>query len=281
MTKLGFHQPLTRLYVFIKNEGNALWYYLDDGQKRYIQESAITCTLKRFEVKEATTSFGSEVKADFEVIADRRYVLRSGVDTAFTKGMLMTIAALSDEQLNRPITIELKAGEEKGNVLVSARDPDTFEPIRTGTWENADWDKLMNRALARLGGEVTPPYDKSQPKPQPQPTPPQPSATKNNNPEHNALIKTIRLHTGHSSDQIVSWCLSHNASSPAELTPELCHQLAEALALGWGKSKFQTPELCENSYRGKVNILTDGGMHWGDAIASWIEGVQGEVVARH
>lgn len=120
-----------------------------------------------------------------------------------------------------------------------------------------------------------------QPKPQPQPTPPQPRTTKKNNPEHNALIKTIRLKTGHSSDQIVSWCLSHNASSPAELTPELCHELAEALALGWGKSKFQTPELCENSYRGKVNILTDGGMHWGDAIASWIDSVGGVPVARH
>lgn len=276
MTKLGFHQPLTRLYVFIKNEGNALWYYLDDGQKRYIQESAITCTLKRFEVKEATTSFGSEVKADFEVIADRRYVLRSGVDTAFTKGMLMTIAALSDEQLNRPITIELKAGDEKGNVLMSARDPETFEPIRTGSWENVNWDELMNQALTRIGGEATPPNSQSQRKPQPQPP-----AAQNNNPEHNALIKTIRLKTGHSSDQIVSWCLSHNASSPAELTPDLCHELAKALALGWGKSKFQTPELCENSYRGKVNILTDGGMHWGDAIASWIDSVAQVPVARH
>lgn len=269
MTKLGFHAPLTRLYVFIKNEGNALWYYLDDGQKRYIQESALTGTLKRFEVKEAQTSFGNEVKADFEVMADRRYVLRSGVDTAFTKGMLMTIAALSDEQLNRPITIELKAGDEKGNVLMSARDPETFEPIRTGSWENANWDELMNQALTRLGGEVTPPAA------------PQPPAAKNNNPEHNALIRTIRLKTGHSSDQIVSWCLSHKASSPAELTPELCHELAEALALGWGKSKFQTAELCENSYRGKVNILTDGGMHWGDAIASWIDSVAQVPVARH
>ncbi len=153
MTKLGFHAPLTRLYVFIKNEGNALWYYLDDGHKVYIQESALTGTLKRFEVKEATTSFGSEVKADFEVIADRRYVLRSGVDTAFTKGMLMTLASLSDEQLKRPITLELKPGEERNNVLVSARDPESFEPIKTGSWENANWNQLMNQALARLGGE--------------------------------------------------------------------------------------------------------------------------------
>ena len=173
MAKLGFHPPLTRLYVFVKNEGNALWYYLDDGQKRYIQESALTGTLKRFEVKEATTSFGSEVKADFEVIADRRYVLRSGVDTAFTKGMLMMIAALSDEQLNRPMTLELKPGEQKGNVLVSARDPETFEPIKTGSWENANWDELMNQALARLGGEVTP-HTSPQANPQANPQAPKP-----------------------------------------------------------------------------------------------------------
>jgi len=149
--KLGFHAPLTRLYIFIKNEGNACWYYLDDGQKRYIRESALTGILRRFEIKEVQTSFGNEEKADFEIVADRRYVLRSGVDTAFTRGMLLAIAALSDEQLKRAISLELKVGDEKANVLVSARDPETFEPIRTGSWENANWNELMESAIARLG----------------------------------------------------------------------------------------------------------------------------------
>jgi len=151
MTKLGFHPPLTRLYVFVKNEANCLWYWLDDGRKQYIQETALTGILKRIEVKESQTSHGSGLKADFEMIADRRYVLRSGIDSAFTRGMLMMIAALSDEQLRHPITIELKPGDEKGNVLMSARDPETFEPIITGKWEGADWEALLNQALARLG----------------------------------------------------------------------------------------------------------------------------------
>jgi hypothetical protein len=286
MTRLGFHAPLTRLYVFIKNEGNALWYYLDDGTKHYIQENALTGTIKRFEVKESQTSFGSELKADFEIVADRRYVLRSGTDTAFTKGMLMTLASLSDEQLNRPITLELKAGDEKGNVLVSARDPETFEPIRTGSWENADWNQLMNQALARLGGEVTPhtspqPQQTSPqaaPQPQPHSTPTQPYSLY---PEHNNIIKAIRLKTGHSPDQIIAWCRQYNASTPAELTPELCRQLVEALALGWGESKFQTPELCKTSYDGKVQTLTAAGQHWGNAIASWIDSVAQVPVAPH
>lgn len=177
MTRLGFHPPLTRLYVFIKNEGNALWYYLDDGQKRYIQDTALTGTLKRLEVKEVQTNFKAEaeLKADFEIVADRRYVLRSGIDTAFTKGMLLTIAALSDAQLKQPITLELKPGEERNNVLVSARDPETFEPIRTGSWENVDWNKLMNQVLTRLGGEVSPQPTNIQPstfQQQAQPQPP-------------------------------------------------------------------------------------------------------------
>ena len=280
MTKLGFHAPLTRLYVFVKNEANTVWYYLDDGTKRYIQETALTGTLKRFEVKEAQTSFGTELKADFEVVADRRYVLRSGTDTAFTKGMLMAIASLSDEQLNRPITLELKAGEEKNNVLVGARDPETFEQIRTGSWENVDWNNLMNQALARLGGELPQPVPQVQAKPQakPQPQPPvqsQPQVTKPAlYPQHNSLIKSIRQVTGHSADQIISWCQSRGAQSPAQLSPEQCEQLAQTLAIGWGKSRFDTEEHCRNSYQGKVKMLVASGMGLGDAIASWIESVQ-------
>lgn len=186
----------------------------------------------------------------------------------------MAIASLSDNQLKRPITLELKAGEEKNNVLVSARDSETFEPIRTGSWENADWNALMNQALARLGGEVPQPQPKPQPKPQPQP-PVQPQSAKPAlYPQHDTAIKAIRLKTGHSPKQIVDWCLSHNASSPAELPPEIFRQLAEALALGWGKAQFDTPEHCRNSYQGKVHTLVASGMPLGDAIASWIESVQ-------
>lgn len=159
MTRLGFHAPLTKLYIFVKNEGNCLWYYLDDGRKIYIQESALTGTIRSLEVKESQTSHGDRVKADFEILSDRRYVLRSGIESAFTKGMLMLIAALSDEQLKRPITIEVKPGDEKGNVLMSARDPETFEFVKTGSWEGVNWELLLNRAIARLGGS-------SQPQPQ-------------------------------------------------------------------------------------------------------------------
>lgn len=163
--QLGFHPPLSRLYVFIRNEGNHLWYWLQDGEKRYIQYTAITGILKGLEIKESNTSFGEEMKADFEILADRPYVLRSGIESAFTKGVLMIINALSDDQLKKPVTLELKAGE-KNNVLVSGRDPQSFEFIKTGSWENVNWELLMESAIARLGSSH--PQPPSPPQPQPQ-----------------------------------------------------------------------------------------------------------------
>lgn len=260
--QLGFHQPLTRLYVFIKNEAGCLWYWLEDGRKNYIQENALTGVLRHFEVKEAETSFGDRLKADFEIVADRRYVLRSGVDSAFSRGMLMLIAALSDEDLRQPITLELKAGEEKGNVLVSGRDPESFEPIVTGKWENVNWESLMKSAIARLGGSV-----------------PQPQA-KASYPQHNALIKSIRTVTGHSPEQIVGWCQQHGAQSPSELSPKLCDQLVEALCLGWGRQFFAGEQEAANSFREHVSSRVAAGEKKGDAIQSWIESIKAVPVSR-
>jgi hypothetical protein len=169
--KLGFHEPLSRLYVFVKNEANHLWYWLDDGRKNYIPHTALTGTIRSLEVKESQTSHGDRMKLDVEVVADRRYILRSGVESAFSRGMLMLIGALSDDQLKRDITLELKAGDEKGNVLVSGRDPETFDPIITGSWEGANWELLMRRAIARLGGSHPQPQPQPQPQTQPQPEP--------------------------------------------------------------------------------------------------------------
>lgn len=259
--KLGFHEPLTRLYVFVKNEANCLWYFLEDGQKRYIMDNALTGVLKSFQVKESQTSFGSDLKADFEIFADRRYILRSGCDTAFTKGMLLAIAALSDEQLRRPITLELKPGAEKGNVLVSARDPESFEPVKTGSWEGVNWNALMNQALARLGS--------SQPQPQPQPQP-----QCQGYPQHNSLIKAIRACTGHTPEQIVGWCREHGASQPSELSPELCDRLIESLCVGWGKQFFASEQHAVSSFRGHVQSRVAAGVGSFDAIASWIEVVR-------
>jgi hypothetical protein len=92
-------------------------------------------------------------------------------------------------------------------------------------------------------------------------------------PQHNALIKSIRTMTGHSPEQIVDWCSSHGANSPAELSPLQCEELAEALALGWGKGKFPSDQNALTSYQGHVKTRVAAGVSLSDAIASWISSV--------
>jgi hypothetical protein len=93
-------------------------------------------------------------------------------------------------------------------------------------------------------------------------------------PKQNALIRTIRTRTGHTSDQIVSWCNKHGAVEPSQLEPEVCKHLAKTLAIGWGKSNFDSLELCTTSYEGKVNTLVAAGMKLEDAIAQWMDSVE-------
>lgn len=93
-------------------------------------------------------------------------------------------------------------------------------------------------------------------------------------PQQVGLINSICKVTEHSPEQIVAWCQNYNAQSPAQLSPEQCEQLAEALLVGWAKERFATEQNCRNSYRGKVKTLMASGVGLGDAIASWIESVQ-------
>jgi hypothetical protein len=242
--KLGFHEPLSRLYVFVKNEANHLWYWLDDGKKIYIPHTALTGTLKSLEVKEASTSHGDRMKADFEIIADRRYVLRSGVDSAFSRGMLMIINVLSDEQLAKPITLELKPGDEKGNVLVSARDPETFEPILTGSWENVNWNLLLNRAIARLGGSSQPqPQPQSQPQRQPGPQP-QPQSTITQKQYQDLLARSKQV--GYTTSGFAELLAKYGCSRGSEITQRSYPQL-------WA-------EVCDRSIAQKMNSRAESEM---------------------
>jgi hypothetical protein len=132
-----------------------------------------------------------------------------------------------------------------------------FSPV-----EDKQVKPISRTAEAKL--QQLPPQLPPQPQSQPQPQP---------YPQHNALIKSIRGLTGHTQEQIVDWCKAQDANSPAELSPEQCKELAQALALGWGSARFPSPEQCRTSYQGKVETLLASGASLENAIASWIESV--------
>lgn len=93
-------------------------------------------------------------------------------------------------------------------------------------------------------------------------------------PQHRLIIERVRSRTGHTSHQIEEWCAARGKDGSANLDLELVQELAADLALGWGESKFPSPELAEASYRGKVATLTASGMSLHEAIAAWMEAVE-------
>lgn len=93
-------------------------------------------------------------------------------------------------------------------------------------------------------------------------------------PQHRQIIERVRSLTGHTSKQIEDWCAAKGKQGSADLDLELVQELASDLALGWGESRFPSPELAEKSYSGKIATLTASGMDLAGAIASWMESVE-------
>lgn len=277
--QLGLCDPPEPIYLYVgAGEHNGqpyLWYQYDiDAQQQYpVFRRGLTGYLGELRITTKEYKGKDNHKLDVVMRCDRLYIVRSGLETNFSKTLLLALEAVPD--FKQPLTLAVVPGEE---TVVFSRIYDAVTGNRyKAEWNSdANWLDIVTRIQERLGQPVA----KRQLEPAAPQTAPQASYAALY-PQHNAIIKKIRLQTGHSPEQIVDWCRQYNVSCPTDLTPELCRQLAQALALSWGKSKFDSPELCENAYRGKVEMLVASGMHWGDAIATWINSITPEPAVRH
>lgn len=302
--KLGFGPIPRHTYIFVKQEANCCWYMLaDDDTKLYVQERALTGTIQRLIIKDVETSFGKDIKADLEVLADRRYVIRSGFDSNFTKGLLLGINARSIDQLRQPVTITVTPGDRQ-TVFCHLYDPQTLEEIRVGWEKEADWESQANRAIAKLdqahGRQTTSqqmPLQKQQTKPQPDsqlsqpqqqaPAPAQRQQTQTqvasaqeplvprqealHYPQNNAVVRAIRTRTGHSAEDVIAWLKERDLSSPDKLSSVQLRQLVDALVLGWAKGRLQSDQNARTSYLGAVESRLAAGVPLQDAAIAWIE----------
>lgn len=116
---LGLHDIETPIYLFIGNEstpeGRFAWYTLSEGEngqsnKKYISQRALTGKLEKLELKEVEVKAGKKIesknKLDIHLKAGSdKYIIRTGIDTTFYKGLLLKLNALTEEQLAGFITI--------------------------------------------------------------------------------------------------------------------------------------------------------------------------------
>ena len=252
--QLGLCNPPEPIYIYVgQKEVNGetyLWYRYDvegeelqpikqRGLTGYISELRIT--VKEFKGKENT-------KLDVVVQADELYIIRSGLETNFTKTLLLALSCVAD--FNQPLTVAVAAGEEN---VVFARLYDATTRMRLkADWNpDADWLNLVSRLQQQLGQSSS-----VQELPQPVPVPP------NSNGER---IKAIRALTGHSTDDVRAKLAHYGTDHPKHLDPEQCASLIELLVSDWYKALNKPGQFPTADYHYRINQLQQDGLTEADA----------------
>jgi hypothetical protein len=128
--KLGFGSIPRAQYIFVSREGDTCWYMLSEDEKQIpIFDKALTGIITGLECnKSVETKFGITSKTDLAILADKPYVIRSGRESIFSKSLLLSLDALTIEQLQNPVTITVSPGE-KTVVFCSLYDPATYRVV--------------------------------------------------------------------------------------------------------------------------------------------------------
>ncbi len=155
--KLGFG-PIPRLqYIFVSRENDYCWYSLSEEKKQIpIYDKALTGIITGIEVnKKVETSFGETDKTDLFILADKPYVVRSGSDSYFSKGLLLSLDKLSAEELQHPLTITVEPGEKK-IVFCKLYNPATYRSIDV-SWEEhkeINWQVLGQNVSLKINHQT-------------------------------------------------------------------------------------------------------------------------------
>lgn len=143
--KLGLHNDAGTCKIYCNRQHNSLWYKLSDGNPTPITASALTGYIKqlRFEKVERR---GREVHKLLTTIAgDKLYILESGHDSHFSKGLLSAVAILTPEQLHQPITISPQAGDDES--VLFCRLFVNNEYVKVQYNDATDWRATARKAI--------------------------------------------------------------------------------------------------------------------------------------
>ncbi len=159
----GLHNVETATYLFISNEptpeGRFGWYTLgedENGQavKKYVPQRALTGTLEQLELKEVTVKAGkkeeNKIKLDVHIQAGSdKYIIRTGLDTTFYKGLLLKLNALTSNQLQSLLTITATPSVDSDKVVFAGIRINN-ESIKADWEPDADFPAMVESINERL-----------------------------------------------------------------------------------------------------------------------------------
>jgi 3',5'-cyclic AMP phosphodiesterase CpdA len=116
--QLGFgHSPKPRYIYANRQYPDSLWYFWDGAKKEHepILFQALTGIVEKLEIDQKEYKGKPEFKANLHIKADRNYVIQSGLETLFAKGLVYTFSKLPVTSSEKLFTPHLEPGNTKNS----------------------------------------------------------------------------------------------------------------------------------------------------------------------
>lgn len=160
--KLGLGPLPTPFYIYVgEAPDGCLWYFLapDTTDKVPVHEPALCGTLR--EVRTLTKTFKNKPveKLELEIHADRRYVIRSGLDTMWSRGILLSLEQTAD--LSSPLYFCVRPSDKNEKIVFASLYTSQGERVKHEWDGERDLRPVVTALRARLGldeseGQPTP-----------------------------------------------------------------------------------------------------------------------------
>jgi hypothetical protein len=150
---LGFGLPPKARFIYANRQyPNCLWYFWNNAKNEHepIEQTALTGWIEKLEIETKEFRGKTESKVNLTLRADKLYVIQSGSDTLFGRGLLHTLAKLPQEAFRHPIMIAVEAGETDQVLFCRIYNPATGKSVFAPYPDDADWNAITQKAITKI-----------------------------------------------------------------------------------------------------------------------------------
>ncbi len=151
--QLGFgHPPKVRYIYANRHYPECLWYFWDGAKKEHepILFQALTGMIEKLATEEKEYKGKRELKINLHIRAERNYVIQSGAETMFAKGLVYTLSKLPVAAFTQPVTIAVEAGEDDQVLSCRIYNPVTRQAVFAPYTEPVNWQEVIARAVVKI-----------------------------------------------------------------------------------------------------------------------------------
>lgn len=151
--KFGLCNPPEPIYLYVnKSDVDAsLWYQfnVEKEEKTSVFERAVCGYLRELRLSGKEYKGKENLKLDIVVDCENeKYIIRSGMETVFSKSFLLAIALVKN--IKMPLAIAVAPGKEKV-VFATLYDATDWQKIKSTWSDNADWGGIIEAINRQLG----------------------------------------------------------------------------------------------------------------------------------